>query len=179
MKDWNGVATVREEGYVEARRLLEELAPVAKTDYFNVLVLRVPDARQFAEELATVWQSNPDLKEVLGRVTPLERLFDFQSPSEFETRAKEAVEPWLDRLAGTRFHVRMHRRGFRQRLSSQAEERFLDQWIQTAAAEIGREAQVTFQEPDFILDLETVGQRGGLALWDREDLARYPFLHLD
>lgn len=180
MRDWNVVATVRNEAYAEARRALGELGPVAKTDYFNVLVMAVPDVRAFAESLAAFWQADPDLAGILGRVTPLERTFELQSAAELEERAREAVAPWLEQLAGASFHVRMHRRGFKGRISSQAEERFLDGWIEARLAEAGRPAAtVTFADPDFILDLETVGQRGGVSLWSRDDLARYPFLRLD
>lgn len=179
MKDWNVVATVRGKAYPEARRALSELAPVAQTDFMNVLVLRVEDVGHFTEKLAIVWQANPGLKRILGRVTPLERLFEFQTPSEFEARAKEAAEPWLGSLADSRFHVRMHRRGFRGRLSSQEEEQFLDRWIQERMKEAGHSAEVDFDDPDWILDLETVGQRGGMNLWGREGLLRYPFLNLD
>lgn len=176
--DWNVVATVRDGAYAEARRALAELGPVQRTDYFNVLVLEVADVRAFAEALAGFWAADPDLGAVLGRVTPLERLFEFQSPAEFEARARAAATPWLDRLAGSRFHVRMHRRGFKGRLSSQDEERFLDRWVLASLGD-GDRAAVDFDDPDWILDLETVGQRGGMSLWSRADLGRFPFLHLD
>ena len=179
MRDWNVVATVRDEAYAAARRVLGELGPVARTDYFNVLVMRVPEVREFAERLTAFWEADPDLDAILGRVTPLERLFEFQTAAEFEARAREAATPWVEGLAGARFHVRMHRRGFRGRLSSQQEERFLDRWIQQRLAGTAGEPGVDFADPDWIIDLETVGQRGGMSLWSRADLARFPFLHLD
>jgi tRNA(Ser,Leu) C12 N-acetylase TAN1 len=40
-------------------------------------------------------------------------------------------------------------------------------------------ASIDFQDPDAILAVETVGQRGGLSLWTREQLRTYPFLGLD
>jgi tRNA(Ser,Leu) C12 N-acetylase TAN1 len=43
----------------------------------------------------------------------------------------------------------------------------------------GAEGEITFEDPDAILALETVGTRAGLSLWTREDLQRYPLLHLD
>lgn len=179
MGDWNVVATVRDRAYKEARRVLGELGPVAWTDYFNVLVMRVPEVQRFAEDLLVFWEADPNLNRVLGRVTPLERLFDFQSPTELEARAKEAVTPWLGELAGTRFYVRMHRRGFKGRISSPEVERLLDRWIRERVAEEGHSAEVDFDDPDWIVDLETVGQRGGVACWDRAERARYPFLNLD
>jgi hypothetical protein len=44
---------------------------------------------------------------------------------------------------------------------------------------MGNPGRITFADPDAILALETVDCRAGLSLWSREDLQRYPFLHLD
>lgn len=41
------------------------------------------------------------------------------------------------------------------------------------------QARVDFDDPDFIVVLETVGQRGGMSLWSREQRQRYPFVNLD
>ncbi|MEF8793286.1 THUMP domain-containing protein [Thiohalorhabdus sp.] len=179
MRDWNVVARVGDRAYQEAHRAVGELAPVAWTDYFNGLVMRVPEVRAFAEDLLVLWEADPNLSRVLGRVTPLERLFHFQSPAELEARAKGAVTPWLETLAGTRFYVRMHRRGFKARIASPEVERLLDRWIQERVAEGGPSAEVDFADPDWIVDLETVAQRGWVACWGRIERARYPFLNLD
>jgi tRNA(Ser,Leu) C12 N-acetylase TAN1 len=44
---------------------------------------------------------------------------------------------------------------------------------------VGTPARVTFEDPDFIVAVETVGQRAGMSLWSREELQRYPFVRLD
>jgi tRNA(Ser,Leu) C12 N-acetylase TAN1 len=49
---------------------------------------------------------------------PVQKKFSFQSPDEFEYKAKKEIEEWIPRLAGKAFHVRMHRRGFKDRLKS-------------------------------------------------------------
>jgi len=179
MRDWNVVVTTREEGFEPAKAALRELGPVSGTDYFNVLVMRVADPGAFAERLLQWLEVNPLLTEWLGRVSPAQATFDFQTPQQLEEKAREAVTPWLERFRGCRFHVRMHRRGFKGRISSQAEERFLDGFLISAFPEEGERPEMDFDDPDLILDLETVGQRAGLALWTRQDLVRYPFLHLD
>jgi tRNA(Ser,Leu) C12 N-acetylase TAN1 len=179
MRDWNVVVTTREEGFEPAKVALRELGPVSGTDYFNVLVMRVPDPRAFADRLLQWLETNPLLKEWLGRVTPAQATFNFQTQRELEDKAKETLTPWLEHFRGQRFHVRMHRRGFKGRISSQEEERFLDRFLVAAFPEAGDRPAVDFEDPDLILDLETVGQRAGLALWTRADLGRYPFLRLD
>ena len=82
-------------------------------------------------------------------------------------------------LRGSSFHVRMHRRGFKGRLSSQREEQFLDHYILTRLEQEQCSGRITFDDPDAIITVETVGQRAGIALWSREERERYLFLNLD
>lgn len=51
MQDWNGVATVREGRYRGAMVFLRRFGDTARTDYFNVLVLKVTDIGVFLEEM--------------------------------------------------------------------------------------------------------------------------------
>jgi tRNA(Ser,Leu) C12 N-acetylase TAN1 len=37
---------------------------------------------------------------------------------------------------------------------------------------------VSFDNPDAIIAVETIGNQAGMSLWFREDLQRYPFLHI-
>jgi tRNA(Ser,Leu) C12 N-acetylase TAN1 len=110
---------------------------------------------------------------------PAAEAFTFQSVGEFEARAKEIVRAWLPRLAGRSFHVRMHRRGLKEQMSSHTEERFLDEALLHALEQAGTPGRIDFTDPDLIVDVETVGQRAGLSLWTRDDLLRYPFLKVD
>jgi len=59
----------------------------------------------------------------------------------------------------------MHRRGFRGRLSSQHEERFVDHFLMERLSEQGQEARIAFDDPDVIIALDSVGQRTGISLW--------------
>ncbi|NIP74093.1 MAG: hypothetical protein GWO16_14220 [Gammaproteobacteria bacterium] len=179
MEDWNVVVTTVERGFKHARSLLMPFGTVHKTDFYNVLVLKVPDPAAFAEQLREASEQDPSALECIARAVPATATFTFQSPEEFEQKARRAVEPWIPALAGKGFHVRMHRRGFKGRISSQDEERFLDHFIIEGTEARGEAAHVTFDDPDLILALETVGQQAGLSLWSRADRERYPFLKLD
>ena len=176
LTDWNVVVTTAELRYPDAKAWLTKFGTVGDTDYYNVLVMRVEDVQAFLEtireELAT-----PPAPHWLGRILPLTITFRFQNPEQFEREACEAVQPWADRLRGKRFHVRMHRRGFRGRLLSQHEELFLDRFLLEQAADA--QSQIDFEDPDVIIALETVGQQGGVSYWTREQRQRYPFLKLD
>ncbi len=179
MQDWNVVVSVYDRGYKRARELLQEFGAVSKTDFYNVLVMAVTDIPQMMEALRERWDTDDEVRSSLARVMPVSHSFTFQTPEEFEAKAKEAVLTWVPELAGKRFHVRMHRRGFKGKLSSQDEERFLDWFLLQNLEKAGPPGHVSFEDPDAILAVETISQRAGLALWTREDLQRYPFLHLD
>ena len=73
----------------------------------------------------------------------------------------------------------MHRRGFHEQMSSHEEERVLDQAILDALEQQGNPARMSFEDPDIIIDVDTVDGRAGLSCWTRDDLASYPFLKLD
>ena len=73
----------------------------------------------------------------------------------------------------------MHRRGFKGRLSSHQEESYLDHLLMTKLDAQGNPGRVDFDDPDYIIDIETVGQHAGVTLWNREQRLSYPFLRLD
>lgn len=177
MQDWNIVVTVHGPHYGTASHALRQFGAVVRTDYYNVLVMHVADIADFLARLDS--QAQAGLQAGLARVVPATRRFAFQSPEEFEERTRRAVEPWLSDLAGKGFHVRMHRRGCKGQLSSQSEERFLDRHIIERTAAAGAPARVDFDDPDYILAVETVGQQAGLSLWSRAERERFPFLKLD
>lgn len=179
MRDWNVVVTVHEGGFVHACRLLEPYGLVQRSDFFNILVMRADDPVWLLTELHRQLAGLPAIATWIARFLPLQQFFTFQSAGEFESRARDAVATLLPRLAGSRFHVRMHRRGFKGKLSSMEEERFLDTFLLERLAETGTPARVTFDDPDAIIALETLGPRCGLSLWERDELARFPLLHLD
>lgn len=179
MQDWNVIVTVREGTFQQARRFLETVGEVARTDYFNVLTAKVEDVRKSMEFLKVKVEEEPGTLNLIARFLPLSHIFNFQSPEEFQTRAAEAVSEWVPTLADTSFHVRMKRRGFKGHMSSMDEERFLDDLLLDRLQEEGAPGRITFSDPDFIIAVETVGNRGGLSLWSRIDLQRYPFLGLD
>jgi tRNA(Ser,Leu) C12 N-acetylase TAN1 len=179
MHDWNVIATINTHRFRSAFKLLEPLGEVRRTSYYNVLSMKVTDIRNFLETLRD-WMANyPDTQETLSRVGPVEQTFPFQSLEEFQDRAKELAAVYLPQLAGKSFHVRMHRRGWKGRLETSAEERRIGEFLFEKFAGTEAPARVDFKDPDAILALEILDTRAGLALWRRDDLTRYPFLKLD
>lgn len=175
--DWNVVVSVVEDGYSAGKQWLQRYGAIAGTDYYNVLVMKVEDVQAFPEVLRQALAAEPASTAWLGRIMPLSRTFQFQNAEEFERQARVAVQPWVEAVRGKRFHVRMHRRGFKGRLSSQHEELFLDHYL-SGTPDRAR-PRIDFEDPDVIIALETVGQRGGVSCWTRAQRQRYPFLKLD
>lgn len=179
MQDWNVVVSVHDGGFTRACQLLDRFGQVKRTNFYNVLVMKVEDRAAFLDgfsELATVV---PDILAVISRVMPTAKAFDFQNAGSFEAKAREVALQWAPQLAGKSFHVRMHRRGFKKALPSQQEERLLDEALLAAVKRTGLPGRIDFEDPDVILDVETVGNRAAMSLWTREDLHRYPFLKPD
>ena len=177
--DWNAVATTYPEAYGEARSLLGRYGEVATTGYFNVLLLTAPSVPGLLDRLEADTHEDATLLNVVSRLVPSETGFRFQSPEEFEDKARQAVDPMVPRLAGRSFHVRMHRRGFKGRLSSQAQEQFLDHYLLERLEQAGTRGSITFDDPDAIVTVETVGQEAGVGCWSRDQRRRYLFLNLD
>jgi hypothetical protein len=179
MHDWNAVITVHEGGFVPACRLLEPFGPVRKTEFFNILVMRSHDPFHLLADLQEQLGTNPAIASWISRFMPMRKRFTFQSPAEFELRCQEELLEWLPILGNSRFHLRMHRRGFKGRLSSMEEERFLDEFLLQKLEEGGRPAKVTFDDPDTIIALETVGTQAGLSIFGRDELHCFSLLHID
>ncbi len=179
MQGWNVVINLHEWALGHAYKKLEIFGPIKKTGFFNVLLMKVDDLPRMLETMQKWMIEDPQSLSFLSRVIPAAYTFLFQSPEEFEAKAKEAALQWVPALAGKGFHVRMRRRGFKGKLSSLAEEHFLDGMLLEATEKAGAPAHITFEDPDAIIAVETVGPWAGLSVWGREDLRRYPFIKLD
>lgn len=179
MMSWNIVATARPEGYHRAHSFLSRFGPTSGTEFQDVLVTLVKDVNRFTEDFAHSVAEQPDIMTAIGRVVPVTKTFVFQNSEEFDEKARVLLMDWIDLFVGRSFHVRIHRRGFKGRLSSLAEEQSLNHFILEELAKKGQQARIGFDDADTILDIEIVGQQAGMSLWSREQMNRYPFLHLD
>lgn len=179
MKDWNVVVSVNEKGFSQAVNILKEFGPISKTEFFNVLVMKVEDIAEMCDALKKRLENDPSFLSFLSRLIPVTKSFTFQTPDEFEQKVKEIVSEWVPQLEGKGFHVRMHRRGFKGRLSSLEQERMLDEFLLELTREGSNPSHVTFECPDVIIAVETVAHRAGLSLWTREDLQRYLFVRVE
>jgi len=174
--DWNVVVTVSEQSFREAVRLLRRWGTARRTDYYNVLAMKVGNADAFLADFAAAVADSPDILNFVSHVVPAHETFDFHTAEEFEARAGAIALGWAPKLHGRSFHVRLHRRGLKGVLSTPREERFLDEALLAALEGVGR---IDFEDPDFVVQVETVNGRAGMSLWTRDELRRCPFLGAD
>lgn len=179
MHDWNVVVTVTDRyARFHAKSGLKRFGKVATTEFHNVLVMHVADAGALLASLDEMMASDMSLINDISRLMPAQVTFDFATKEEFEEKARAVVLDWADQIAGNSFHIRLHRRGMSHELKSLDEEKLLDTALLDELAAMGQPGRIDFDDPDFVIDIETVGNRAGLSLWTREDLQHYPFLRV-
>lgn len=180
MQDWNVIVTIRDEALPRARRRLKSYGPIEVTSYLNVLVMRVEQPETMLEGLKTAIEQDPAiLTRDISTVAVGRHCFSFQSPMDFEAGAREAVLALVPALRGSAFHVRIRRRGFKGRLSTRDQERYLGRELLDALAAGGEPGRISFDDPDAIVVIEIVSNRACVSCWTRDELKKYAFLRLD
>jgi tRNA(Ser,Leu) C12 N-acetylase TAN1 len=179
MQDWNVIVTVRQDGFKRAFRFFNEFGPLSKTGFFNVLVLKTSDADRMLDVLRERIFEDPGILNWLARVIPMIYRVSFQTGEELESKAREILLLWTPELAGKGFHVRMHRRGMKGKISSWETEKRFNEFLLEELDKSGTPGHIAFDDPDAVIAVETLGSVAGLSLWEREDLERYPFLRFD
>ena len=102
-----------------------------------------------------------------------------EAKESLEPQLKQAAAALLERVpAGGSFHVRLERRGLAGRVATQEIERAVAEHLFELAAARGIALRTDFQDPDFVVAAETVGEECGVALVTRELRARYPFVRV-
>lgn len=176
--EWNVVISLYQGGFRRARRALAEFGQ-AESPYHNVLVMQVDDPVALLTVIERLTAERPALYDAISRVAPAMRTFEFSSAEDLKAQAGAILTEWSPRAAGHTFHVRLHQRGGEDHLETPGAERFFDDVLLEATTKAGAPAKVSFTEPEVVVDIETVNQRAGLALWTREDLATHRLLRPD
>lgn len=173
------MACVRGRGFVPAIQVLSKWGEVDRTTYYNVLVTRTGNPRHVLGALQERADAGPRVLQVIARFVPADHALDFETAEEFREKTAAWALAHASQIEGRAFHVRMHRRGFRRHLSSQEEEQRLDAVLLEASERSGHPGNISFEDPDVILAVETVGGRAALSLWTRQELDRFSLLGLD
>jgi tRNA(Ser,Leu) C12 N-acetylase TAN1 len=175
---WNLVVTAREGMGRRLRGRLAPLVDVRRSGFRNVLVGYAPDAQTLLDAVADLRAARPGIDACLGKVVPLERTFPVR-PETFQADLEREAAPFVDRLVGRSFHVRVERRGHKGVLDSHACEQALGAFLCSALETRGGRPVVEFADPDAVLVVEIIGDTAGLALVTREVRRRFPFVKVD
>lgn len=177
MKNWNVIVTIlpgpgRERHLLRELRLLGDFYP---SQFKDVCLGQVEDVHAFMEAIRQAAEENAPWVEDLGRVIPVEHTFHFM-PETLAEQLKEAVSPFIQRIAGGTFFVRLERRGLLGQVMSPEVERSVADHLFALAEREGRQLRTSFEDADYIVAAETVGNECGVALLTRELRQRYPFV---
>lgn len=177
MEEWNVLATSVEGARPVLMAGLRRLGVFRGAGYRNVAVGRVEDVPAFLDAWRDAMASDPILAAAVGRVLPIVRTFrlDQADPT---AMLLSVVEPLAEAIDGRSFYVRFERRGLRGVLDSSEVERLLGAALWRRIEAAGHTPRVTFDDADVVVAVETLGDRGGVALLDRAVRAAYPFVRV-
>jgi tRNA(Ser,Leu) C12 N-acetylase TAN1 len=177
--DWNAIVTVKAgPGY--QRELLGALAGLGRfrpTAFHGVCTGHVDDVAAFLEAIRAARETGKPWADRLARVVPVERVFGF-TPETLGDQLREAVAPFVARMSGGSFCVRLERRGLAGRVPSAEIERAAGEHVHELAAAQGKPLKTELADPDFVIAAETLGAVCGIALLPRALRERYPFVQL-
>lgn len=177
MKDWNILVTTPPGQERELLPALNHFGTFTRSEFPGLLVGRVAEVTRFLEEIRHAGEEHTEWRQSLLRVLPVESTFSFTPPT-FAERVRAAVTPLVQRMAGGTFHVRLERRGHKGTILSPAVEQYLGEYVIDLATRQGKTLHVSFQDSDYVIVVETVGNRCGVALVTRELHTRYPFVKI-
>lgn len=159
-------------------RLLHELRSMGKfhtTEFRDVCMGYVEDVTNFLEAIRQAEVEGSPWVKNMGRAIPVEKTFHF-TPEHLVEQLKEAVAPYVGRISGGTFHVRLERRGLIGQVISPEVERSVADHLFALAEKEGHEVRASFKDADYIVAAETVGHECGVALLTRDLRQRYPFV---
>ena len=167
MEQWNVVAT--SEMFSE-KRLMRQLAfygRFRRSGYRDVIIGLVEDTDKFLEKLQGEFEKFPFNLNALGKVVPIDKNFEF-TIEDFLEKAKEAVQPYIERIGSGKFYVRIERRGHKGELDSHRLEQELGEYLHAELVRQNHHPSTDFKDPDFIVAVETFGNRAGVGFVTRE-----------
>ncbi len=177
MRPWNVLATSVEGQRDLLLAGLRRLGPFRGGGYRNIAVGLVDDPLAFLDVVAAALETQRALTLSLARLIPVETTVAFDPADPFDALAP-AVLPFVDRLAGGAFFVRVERRGNKGTVHSAELERALGGHLWETLEARGRTPAVSFADAAAVLAVEIVGESAGLAVIPRTLAQRYPFVKI-
>src|SRR5438046_6753460 len=166
MASWNVLAPSLEGRRDALLMALRRLGKFRRGGYRNVVVGAVESVDEFLARVHEALDADALLPTALARVVPIEATVRFEAPTAVATLAA-AAEPFVDRLAGGSFFVRLERRGLKGRLHTPTVERALGDHVWRALEARGHAPRVEVKDPDAVLVIETIGDAAGTRVAPR------------
>ena len=176
--EWNVLATAFMKKERSLLQLLREFGDFKGSGFRDVIIGAVENRDAFLETIESLRREHPESVRHLSQLVPIEKTFQF-AVSDFREKLKEALAPYVEELENEcRFYIRVKRRGHKGKLSSLEIEKEMSTFIVDALDKAGKKVQITFEDPDTFIIVETAGNRAGVGLITRAMRERYPFIRV-
>jgi tRNA(Ser,Leu) C12 N-acetylase TAN1 len=175
---WNVVVTSLEGQREPLVRALRPVARFRRGGFPNVLVATVEDPRAFLTALQDLHASSAIVRESLGRCIPIDRTVRFGDAATFVDEMVATIDPFVERLVGKTFFVRLFRRGFRTTMDSTRLEGEIGARLVDALKARGDTPHVRFKDADVAVAIETLRDEAGVAVLDRALRDTYAFVRI-
>ncbi len=174
---WNVLATAKDKQQRHLAKRLRRFGDFRWTQFRGVLVGRVEDQQAFFEQLRRCEENEPGFLRPLAKMVPIDRLFTF-TVENLPTVLKSMMADYVDVIDSGTFYVRVERRGHAGAFHSRELEQELDRAVVESSAVRGEAPVVSFDDPDVILAVETVGDECGVGALTRALRSRFPFIRV-
>lgn len=177
LKDWNLLVTLVP-GPHHVRQALDELRRLgrfAPSSFKDVCIGKVDEVARFLEDFQAARTAGQEWTHLVARIIPVRRVFTF-TPESFARQLEEAVAPFVDEMRSGSCYVRIERRGMAGKIPTQQIERAVADHLFGLAQARGIQLVTRFEDPDYVVVGETLGEQCGVALITRELSSRYPFV---
>jgi len=174
---WNVLLTVHPTpGAVhELLGALHRFGEFRMTPFRYVCTGWVKDTATFLDALLEAEQAGRGWTRHIARVVPVAYTFEF-SPDSLQGKLEAAADEAAAKIAGGTCFVRVERRGLGDEIDTSALERAVADHLFAAVEARGGALRTSFEDPDYIVAVETIGSDCGIALITREMRQRYPFM---
>jgi tRNA(Ser,Leu) C12 N-acetylase TAN1 len=177
MKEWNILATATREQERYLLRFLNDYGEFKGSGFRDVVLGRVEEIDTFLRALEDLHEENPIKLNPLSQIVPLEKTFHFDL-SDFKDKLKEILSSYVDRIENKKFYLRVKRRGHKGEISSLEVEKEVADFIMGSLEKAGKKAQVSFNDPDCILIVETIGNWAGIGFITKEMKEKYSLIKI-
>lgn len=177
--DWNVLVTAQPQpgAVTELLHGLRKFGVFGLTPYACVCVGYVPDPSAFVEALLEAEQAARPWTRRLSRVVPVLRQFDFV-PESLKGKLQLAAASIAESIPGGTFSVRAELRG----LGDDVQQPDLEDLVARALTSLGdvrgKSFLRAFDDTDYVIAVEIVGETCGVGVLSRDMRSRYPFVRV-